>query len=329
MQNDGWAIHTPTLDGFGSFVENKVNLNNYFLANGLGSNTVLLGHSMGGITSRSSSRDNSVSGVVTIGTPHTGANAAWALKMEWNSPILRTATDLVWYREALSWIPNDPWDWENEYISGWDIADIKDRGYNAWDNMAYLIGPGLTAVLIEQFFHAGALVDLSPDSDAIQLLNGAAWQENGGGNRRAFYSIMNQGYVGQEFTLIPGMDPAQADDYGNGLINDGYWTYFAGMQMQLAGGDSGNWTMATVGGVIMNLGDLEYFYWQWWAWNIIQGHYGFYSDGIVSGYSQQGWPDGNGGTVPSVYLGAEFHTKETSGLAQQLRTRVNELFNHQ
>lgn len=48
MANDGWGIHTPELSPFASFVENKVALNNYFYFRGLGSNTVLLGHSMGG-----------------------------------------------------------------------------------------------------------------------------------------------------------------------------------------------------------------------------------------------------------------------------------------
>lgn len=328
MENDGWAIHTPTLDGFGSFIENKITLNDYFYQHGLGSNTVLLGHSMGGLISRSSSRDNSVEGVVTIGTPHEGANAAWALQMDWSSPILRTATDLVWLHEVLNSIPNNAFEWENEYISGWDIDDIRDMGYNAWENMAYLIGPGISGVLIQQFFHGNALDDLAPNSNAMQLLAQSAWQENGNPYRKAFYAMMSDGYIGHEFTLIPGMDPVQADYYGNQMINDGYWTYLAGMQMEMAGGDSGNWSMAAAGGAIMNLGDMEFFYWKWWAWNVIQGHPGFFNDGIVSSQSQQRWPDVNGGMVPAEFLGYSFHTAETSGLAPALRAHLNITFDH-
>lgn len=51
-------------------------LNSYMYWSNLGANTVLVGHSMGGLTSRATSRMRAVDGIITIGTPHNGTGIA-------------------------------------------------------------------------------------------------------------------------------------------------------------------------------------------------------------------------------------------------------------
>lgn len=321
MANDGWAIHTPTLGKFAAFVENKVALNYFVCSQGLGSNSVLLGHSMGGIVARSSSRENPFHGVLSIGTPHRGTPLGRSIDPTSFNPFMQVEAELIWLKFEIEAIPNDGTEWANDWISAWEIEDVQARGNQTWWNLQYLNTAGMLGTVGALFGlteSLDALHDLRDDSEAIDFLNTSAWAESGN-IRRAFTSVLDAGYMGHQFSFI--FDGETADYFGLLMQDNGLQTYFAGWGMQMAGEFSEHWDMRRAGTAVMTVGDAECFYAYWWA-NAVIGA-GFSSDGVVPLWSQQGWPN-----VAFEAIGFAFHTKETSLLAQDLRTRVNQLFDH-
>lgn len=321
MSNDGWRILKPEIDGRGRVSDNTVTMNNFFYANGMGSNTVLLGHSMGGIIARSASRQNAVTGVVTIGTPHLGAPVATAINPNWNNPFLQTQYELWYLREQLNSIPDNPWEWANEDIGPNEIEDARNRGYNAWDNLFYLTGAGVAASIGRLIGIASdAAEDMEPGSGAMSLLNSSAWAENGEIKQAYYANLQNGGLLGHAMTLLPWLTEQEADNYGAQMIYDGQMTFYAGWGLQRAGQWSGNWDMIYAGSAIMSLGDAETFFWQWWAGTIIGS---WENDGFIPAWSQTAW-----GNRSAEYVGSMVHTRETSQGAPFLRSRINALFGH-
>jgi pimeloyl-ACP methyl ester carboxylesterase len=121
-------------------------------------NTILVGHSEGGVISRRFIENHQVAGLITLGTPHNGANMATNYPM-----FLAQVGHIFWDIRAIFsnlWSIDPPW---------WlDLPNrISNAMYNVYDWLGWLLNR-----LISLVAYVPAVGDLQPNSAFYQGLNG-------------------------------------------------------------------------------------------------------------------------------------------------------------
>lgn len=263
--------------------------------NGLGQNTYLVGHSMGGLTSRQASRIRLVSGVITIGTPHNGTGIATSFGSV-TTKFGITATD---YGTA------------HMLLDGFlQHASFEDPVYNfaaqglGEMNVSYPLWlAAVAAANTLGYVAAPSLSDLS---------FGSSWRNYLNASEASFplphkFGIMCSlagGYYGGPLALV--RSPWEADNMGFNLQVNAALAAINGLSLILNHDDSSDLSMfdATIaGGALQQYGYELGTFSDWWTYTVVGG---YPHDGVVPTASQQ-FP-----TTAAANVCNSPHTKETT-----------------
>jgi pimeloyl-ACP methyl ester carboxylesterase len=154
--------HHPSLDWRESYTRQTSALSTNPLFAGLPSHTtVAVGHSNGGIVAREWSRTRSLSGIVTLGTPHAGAPLVLRFG-EWASFMSMTSPYIAMVNHAFSQPSNTSWVMGNVHsMLGW-----------AWGYAQAAVVDVAVAMAID--YRLPVMTDMRPGSEYLRSLNSSS-----------------------------------------------------------------------------------------------------------------------------------------------------------
>jgi hypothetical protein len=301
--NDGFTEIHPTISSSTSTIFAQASQLSWAKTGaGFGSNTILLGHSQGGLVARALSQNTPVHAIVSIGTPHLGAPIAGKL----NSITLKAGWigfSAFVIRQALESVRGEFYD------PMWDeVNNLPPDVVNAVDNGWML---GFAAAMIAYFNHyAGvALAELSGESGTIGGLN-FNYQVERVVSRRAIVGQLDWGYDGGPLRLI--MSAADATIAGQQITWDGVELAFYGSSFLMNSDlyeSSHMMDLSLAAGLMIDVGLEVARFRTWWHYDVVGDE--SCNDGIVPCANQ-------------VMPGAQFvapilatHLEETNSLASQ------------
>jgi len=156
------APHRPALDWRESYIRQTSALSANPLFAGLPSHTtVAVGHSNGGIVAREWSRTRSLSGIVTLGTPHAGAPLVprfgeWASFMSMTSPFIAMVNHAFSAPSSTSWVVGNV-----HSMLGW-----------AWGYAQSAVVDVAVAMAID--YRLPVMTDMQPGSAYLRSLNSSS-----------------------------------------------------------------------------------------------------------------------------------------------------------
>ncbi len=257
---------------------------------GLGANLILVGHSQGGLVARAASRTDSVSGLVTIGTPHLGAYIASA------KPYI----DGWWIDFAIAsgavGFLSDIGPFEPLYIQA---QRALVHAPIILSNMVWVLDAALYALPTGN----GSLTDMTPGSTLLSGSNGLNTQPGleKTGQRYAIVGQLNTGYEGGPARLLPGMTDALSDFVGLDLV---LWSFQLEQDALDLSEITGFWHVQAVFG-LQDMSALLYNFAPFWAYAVVGG---VPNDVVVPSYSQAALPNAN---LPPFVVGGISHLEET------------------
>jgi pimeloyl-ACP methyl ester carboxylesterase len=281
-------------------------LNTFMGNNGLGQNTYLVGHSMGGLTSRQTARLRLVSGVITIGTPHNGTGIASSFG-SLQSKIAMAAADQLTVHSILDGFLQrasitDP------------MYDIAAQGVGKI-NTSYALW--LTASGVAYGLKYWAQASLS------DLAFGSAWRNGLNASESSFplphklgiMCSLGSGYSGGPLALQ--FSGPQADNMGTNLQTNAALAAINGLSLILNYDASSQLSIfdATIaGGALQDYGYVLGTYADWWTYTVVGG---YPHDGVVPFMSQQ-FP-----TTPVLTVCTSPHTQETTNGVSAIVATLN------
>jgi pimeloyl-ACP methyl ester carboxylesterase len=260
---------------------------------GLQQNTYLVGHSMGGLTSRQASRIRPVSGVITIGTPHNGTGIATSFSSLRNKIAATTADYATVHISLDGFLRNAPFT-DPMYDVAAQGANHIEVSYTLWGTAAS-IATGL------EYVAQPSLSDLA---------FGSAWRNGLNASESSFplphklgiICSLASGYNGGPLAL--NFSGPQADNMGSSLQTKAALAAIAGLSLVLSYDASSQLSMfdATIaGGALQQYGYELATMAEWWTYTVV-GDYPH--DGVVP-LTSQNFPTAESGGCVSP------HTSET------------------
>ena len=264
---------------------------------GLGSSLILVGHSQGGLVSRAASRTDSVSGLITIGTPHQGAFIATAkpyVDAWWVD--FAVASGSVGFLSNIQ--PYDP-----SYAAA---QRALTHAPIALQNASIVIAAGLSAIPTGN----PSLTDMTPGSALLAGSNGLNTLPTleKTGRRYAIVGQLNAGYEGGPVRLLPGATDAFSDFIGTDLV---LWSFQLEQDALDLYDVSGFWHVQAVFG-LHDMSAMLYNFAPFWTYTVVGG---YPNDAVVPSYSQAGLPSSS--AIPVVVTSIS-HLEETKQWASIL-----------
>jgi len=294
-----YTSYAPTVDWTDYIGNQAAALHEYMGARSIGSNAYVVAHSMGGLTSRQLTRLRIVQGVVTIGTPHQGAQVANGYAPVFTKNGIAWTTNLGAHLALNDFVQNGNWE-----------DPLWGRAANALNNIDVSLGAwtlAFGAFTDLQLSAHSSLTDLAPGSTFLNTLNSTESSVSVS-HRKGIISELADGYMGGPLALV---ESASAANMHGSQIQ---------LMAALAGVDAIAFVMEENSELDLGarwsasaaLGDYSYnlaTFSDWWTYSIV-GNYPH--DGLIP-TSSQAYPQGGS---PQYALFP--HTSETTDVTQLL-----------
>jgi pimeloyl-ACP methyl ester carboxylesterase len=302
-----FAPYTTNLSWTQAVTVQAGEVNTYMGLNSLGSSSYLVGHSMGGLTSRYTSRLRIVTGIITIGTPHQGTGIATSFGSLQDQIGGSLADELIVHTSLDDFVQTGSFD-DPLYDAASNAVGQVDISYALW-------GVASAAAYGLEYWSQASLDDLRFGSPWRTDLNAT---ETGHtlSKEAGIMCQLASGYYGGPLALVyPGN---QADIMGLNLQVNAGFAEMNGLDLTFgydASSELSFWDAMAAGGALEDYGLRLGAFSDWWTYTVVGG---YPHDGVVPFTSQQ-YP----GAAVIINGCLSPHTSETTIGVGPIRSQLN------